>query len=236
MLEHIKAGAATPQLPIATNLIPAPAAAEASSTAQTMPGVDAAQIGATVLGEPDADISGAAPDITPAIQPKAIPGQNPPATQADKQVQTEIEIPAKFAQTASNVPQITIAMMGTEMGKGSPKAEKSDSGIQGGSKHGDKVEADQKQGERVLDDGLALPQLQMVSLSVPSPPADAPAIAVPSPGASQVPLSASSASSQALSASSGESAGASPMPEANITAPAQQIGRTTGRERVGQYL
>src|SRR3546814_4215543 len=98
MLEHIKAGAATPQLPIATNLIPAPAAAEASSTAQTMPGVDAAQIGATVLGEPDADISGAAPDITPAIQPKAIPGQNPPATQADKQVQTEIEIPAKFAQ------------------------------------------------------------------------------------------------------------------------------------------
>src|SRR3546814_10552166 len=108
-----------------------------------MPGVDAAPIGATVLGEPDADISGAAPDITPAIQPKAIPGQNPPATQADKQVQTEIEIPAKFAQTASNVPQITRAVMGTEMGKGSPKAEKSDSGIQGGSKHGDKVEADQ---------------------------------------------------------------------------------------------
>src|SRR3546814_6644663 len=63
-----------------------------------------------------------------------------------KQVQTDIEIPAKFAQTASNVPQITIAVMSTEMGKGSPKAEKSDNGIQGGSKHGDKVEADQKQG------------------------------------------------------------------------------------------
>src|SRR3546814_17942036 len=78
--------------------------------------VDAAMIGANVLGEPDADISGAAADITPAIQPKAIPGQNPPATQADKQVQTDIEIPAKFAQTASNVPQITIAMMSTEMG------------------------------------------------------------------------------------------------------------------------
>src|SRR3546814_8932624 len=60
----IKVGAATPQLPIATNLIPAPVAAEASLTAQKMPGVDAAQIGATVLGEPDADISGAAPDIT----------------------------------------------------------------------------------------------------------------------------------------------------------------------------
>src|SRR3546814_13340110 len=38
MLEHIKVGAATPQLAIATNLIPAPAAAEAPSTAQTMPG------------------------------------------------------------------------------------------------------------------------------------------------------------------------------------------------------
>src|SRR3546814_6353118 len=61
----------------------------------------------------------------------------------------------------------------------------------------------------------------MVGLSVPSPHAAAPAIAVPSPGASPVALSASSASSQAISASSGESAGASPMPEANITAPAQ---------------
>src|SRR3546814_392279 len=54
-----------------------------------------------------------------------------------------------------------------------------------------------------------------------TPHAAAPAIAVPSPGASPVALSASSASSQAISASSGESAGASPMPEANITAPAQ---------------
>src|SRR3546814_19279439 len=61
----------------------------------------------------------------------------------------------------------------------------------------------------------------MVGLSVPSPHAAAPAIAVPSPGASPVALSASSASSQAISASSGESAGASPMPEANIKAPAQ---------------
>src|SRR3546814_19330925 len=61
MLEHIKVGAATPQLPIATNLIPAPVAAEASLTAQKMPGVDAAQIGATFLADPDADISGAAP-------------------------------------------------------------------------------------------------------------------------------------------------------------------------------
>src|SRR3546814_6281490 len=67
-------------------------------------------------GEPDADISGAAPDITPAIQPKAIPGQNPPATQADKQVQPEIDIPAKFEMTASNVQQFTISMMDTEMG------------------------------------------------------------------------------------------------------------------------
>src|SRR3546814_16646073 len=135
-----------------------------------MPGVDAAQIGATVLGEPDADISGAAPDITPAIQPKAIPGQNPPATQADKQVQTEIEIPANFAQTASNVPQITIAMMGTELGKGSPKAEKSDSGIQGGSKQGDKVEAYQKQGYNVQADGLAMMPLKWVVHSVASHP------------------------------------------------------------------
>src|SRR3546814_13433624 len=110
----IKVGAATPQLPIATNLIPAPVAAEASLTAQKMPGVDAAQIGATVLGEPDADISGAAPDITPAIQPKAIPGQNPPATQADKQVQTDIEIPAKFAQTASNVTRSEERRVGKE--------------------------------------------------------------------------------------------------------------------------
>src|SRR3546814_17123022 len=66
MLEHIKVGAATPQLPIATNLIPAPVAAEASLTAQKMPGVDAAPIGATVMGEPAAEISGAAPALTPA--------------------------------------------------------------------------------------------------------------------------------------------------------------------------
>src|SRR3546814_1211870 len=104
-------------------------------------------------------------DVCSSDLPKAIPGQNPPASQADKQVQTEIEIPAKFAQTASNVPQITIAMMGTEMGKGSPKAEKSDSGIQGGSKHGDQVEADQKQGESVLADGLALPDRKSTRLN-----------------------------------------------------------------------
>src|SRR3546814_21128383 len=35
MLEHIKVGAATPQLAIATNQIPAPAADEAPSTART---------------------------------------------------------------------------------------------------------------------------------------------------------------------------------------------------------
>src|SRR3546814_19404178 len=90
MLEHIKAGAATPQLPIATNLIPAPAAAEASSTAHTLPAVDAAQIGATLLGEPAADLSRAAPDTTTAIQPKAIPGQNPPAQPADNQARTSV--------------------------------------------------------------------------------------------------------------------------------------------------
>src|SRR3546814_20786863 len=52
MLEHIKAGAATPQLPVAPNLIPAPAAAEASSPAHTLTGVAAAQIGAHYTGAP----------------------------------------------------------------------------------------------------------------------------------------------------------------------------------------
>src|SRR3546814_1382368 len=138
-----------------------------------------------------------------------------------RSTQTDTLFPYTTLFRSSNVPQITIAMMGTEMGKGSPKAEKSDSGIQGGSKHGDKVEADQKQGESVLADGLALPLLQMVGLSVPSPHAAAPAIAVPSPGASPVALSASSASSQAISASSADSPGPSPMPAAHIPAPPQ---------------
>src|SRR3546814_17595368 len=61
MLEHIKAGAATPQLPISTKLIPEPAAANAASTTPTIPGAEAQQIGATPLGETDEEIPGAEP-------------------------------------------------------------------------------------------------------------------------------------------------------------------------------